>query len=316
MATGWPRDLLRTVVLKTNPYPPFRQCNRWPYRLAIERVGRAFCSLPALKALYLRHGLASSSWIAGLSDIDFTVVLKPELSAKQEFDILYNLRARYRRIQRWFPMLGELDVLSEEDLTRWISLTNSTPFPRSWTLLHGSPVFDPTADCSPDWRSRALAEALGFYVFELWPYLSRPDSYLSRADTERRMRKIERLLAPALEAPGEGKPAKPGTEIAERIATMLRDLETVAALVDPMDAAVRFEGPYVRIPYCGASIAICRDGVTAGEVARLLAAAQPPVILTARLFGYFARKYNPYDYDYLCREWSKRRCRAKATCGR
>jgi hypothetical protein len=168
--------------------------------------------------------------------------------------------------------------------------------------LCGSPVFDTAADCSPDWRSRALTEALGFYVFELSPYFAKPDSYLVRADIERRFRKIARLLAPVLEASGEKtQTGKAGAGIPARIAATLGDLETAAAFVDGMDRAAGFEGSPVRIPYCGSTIAVCGDSLTAEEIAPLLAAAQPPVIMTPKLFGYFARKYNPYDYDYLCR---------------
>ena len=161
--------LLRMLVLKTNPYFPFRYTNRWPYYLALKRTVAMVRPYAEVRALYLHHGVASGAWVPGLSDIDLFVIVERGLPAAREFDIVDSLRANYRRLKRWFPMLGELRILSADDLNPWLRATSEGPTPRSWMLLYGTPVLDLAFDHSPNWRTRALRLALWVYLDELPP---------------------------------------------------------------------------------------------------------------------------------------------------
>lgn len=195
---GWAHGLLRTLVLKTNPYFPFRHTNRWPYALALKGTVATVRNYPEVIALYLRHGLASGDWTPGLSDIDQSVILERGLPAAREFEVVSSLRAAYRRLIRLFPMVSEPEILGVDDLKVWLGATCQAPAPRSWILLHGTSAIDTAWDHSPHWRSRALQVALWVYLDLLPPCLAKPHSHSRREDILRRAKKIDRALRPIL----------------------------------------------------------------------------------------------------------------------
>lgn len=131
------KTFIRTVVVRTNPYPPFSRLNRLPYSLAIVRVKRLAARFDGIVSIYLRHGLTRDDWEPGLSDIDLTIVLDGSLSADGEFDLVSAFLAAYRALARWFPMLGEVEILGERCCSAWSRFSIRGYEVSQWRLIAG-----------------------------------------------------------------------------------------------------------------------------------------------------------------------------------
>ena len=107
------RDALRTAVLASNPYWPFSAINKYPYYLAIQAFVRLCSSYASIKSVYLRSGLVERQWVPGLSDIDFTLIVDANLNRADEFYFLQKFWRRYSSLKTVFPMIGEVDILTE-----------------------------------------------------------------------------------------------------------------------------------------------------------------------------------------------------------
>ena len=274
--------------------------------------------------------MATGNWIPGLSDIDLSVILKSGLSDEQEFALVDALRMRYRRLKRLFPMLGELEILGEEDLPAWLYRTADSPQGRAWTLLHGHASADLTSDGSPIWHPRALNVALCIYIDMLPPCASKPDSFLRRQDAARRVRKILRQLTPILREHGlpafEPQSWADGPDLIAGAATAL---ENAVACLDsaiasaglepgwfsPAENRCRFQRPSAAgfeavrsgIVHRGRVILVINAGLGGAVIARVAEAArerwtEPVVLLPENVFRYFVRHYNPYEYARLFRD--------------
>ena len=66
------RDLLRTCIVKTNPYWPFSWCNRLPYALATRVLVQTFRDRPEIRSMWIWH----DQWTPAMSDIDLLVLIR------------------------------------------------------------------------------------------------------------------------------------------------------------------------------------------------------------------------------------------------
>ena len=137
------KTLARTLVVATNPIPPFNRINRMPYAAALRQVTRLVARCPEVASLYLRHGLTRSDWEPGLSDIDLTVVLRAGLESREEFAFLHWIAEAYARLRRRFPMLGELDILIEPCCSAWTRCGQRGAEAGDWSLLCGRETIVP-----------------------------------------------------------------------------------------------------------------------------------------------------------------------------
>ena len=206
------RDLMRTFIVKTNPYWPFSWCNRLPYALAIRVLMRAFRKCPEIRSMWLWH----DQWTPAMSDIDLLVLLQGGLTAEQEYDFLVSFWKTFDRLKRFFPMI-EAKILSEDELPLWLSYANSGHPDLTPVFLYG--VEDPAlAEVDfPSWRQFALSFALWVYMDVLPPCFAAPDSFLRRQDVQRRVRKILRVLKPVLSEAGQGCAAVEGNSVVDAI---------------------------------------------------------------------------------------------------
>jgi len=159
------RDFIRTVVLKTNPYGPFWALNKTPYFLAIRAFLRLCKDFPQILSVYLRAGLAEGHWVPGLSDIDLTVIIDSQLSLEQEFLFLRSFWKRCDRMKNFFPMLGEVEILNNEQLGTWTKFGVPGYKAPSWRLVYGTEVR--RCNYIPD-PTRLTQDSLNF---ALWFYL-------------------------------------------------------------------------------------------------------------------------------------------------
>ncbi len=131
------RDLIRIYVLKTNSVWPFIYLNKIPYHLAIKIFIHVFSSFKEIKNIYLRHGMAEKNWVPALSDIDLTVITDYNLSAEETYNFLKSFWTKFERLKKIFPMLGEVDILNENEIENWTRFGIRGFEARKWKLLYG-----------------------------------------------------------------------------------------------------------------------------------------------------------------------------------
>lgn len=189
------RDLLRTAVVKTNPYWPFSVLNKVPYTLALKAIIQVCRQLPAVKSLYLRHGLTRKHWMPALSDIDLTLVIESRLNLPEELTFLRSFWNRYARLKKLFPMLGEVDILDEESLDSWAKFTIRGYEIKDWQLMYGQETVRGTYAAS---SARLAFDALNYSLLCYRTFLLKrfhqqePLSYLTVLEMQRVVTKILR----------------------------------------------------------------------------------------------------------------------------
>lgn len=165
------RDIVRTAVVKTNPYWPFSSLNKMPYYLAIKGLIRLCKKFPEIKSTYLRHGLTRENWIPGLSDVDLTLIIDSGLTLEEEFSFLSSFWKNYDTMKKVFPMLGDIEILNEEHIGSWTKFNIRGYESRNWRLIYGIE----TAKRNYDQNSTRLA--IDSLNYALWIYL---DHFLRR----------------------------------------------------------------------------------------------------------------------------------------
>ncbi|MEA2353639.1 MAG: hypothetical protein QOJ14_2053 [Thermoleophilaceae bacterium] len=112
------------LMLRTNR-GPMRALWRLAYRIAARGFAAYVTRGEPGASTYLRGTLASGEALPGLADIDVEVVLSPSAGAT---DARERVRARFRRVRRALPVLGDLlfdwpSVFEQDDLARAASQT-------------------------------------------------------------------------------------------------------------------------------------------------------------------------------------------------
>ena len=131
-------EIIRVAVIKTNPYWPFSVLNKIPYYVAIKVFIISCKKFPQIKSVYLRHGLTESKWVPGLSDIDLTVIIDSKLDSEQEYYFLKSFWKRFHSLKKFFPIIGEVDIIDDEKIDSWTKFTIRGYESRFWKLIYGS----------------------------------------------------------------------------------------------------------------------------------------------------------------------------------
>lgn len=155
---------LRKFVLRTNSVWPFSRLNRIPYNVAIKYIRALPKKFTSIKAIYLRHSMADGTWVPGRSDIDLTIITNPIPDASAEFAFLKSFWTDYQRLQTFFPMLGEIDILNDKLFLPWMRLGIRGYESKDWVLLYGDPVLAPARMSN----SEQIAEEAFNYAFRYY----------------------------------------------------------------------------------------------------------------------------------------------------
>lgn len=195
------RDAVRTAVLASNPYWPFSILNKYPYYVAIRAFVRLCAAYPAVKSVYLRSGLVEREWVPALSDIDFTVVIDGKLACESEFSFLHGFWQNFGKYKSCFPMIGEVDILTDENIRSWTRFGLAGRSAGNWQLLHGSRTAQPGSSFEPRWATQDCIDyALNYFYwycrgyFEKQFYGLAETPYLVNHDLHRLAAKIFRCL--------------------------------------------------------------------------------------------------------------------------
>jgi len=157
-------------------YPPFTWCYRLLYSLAVRLCIRRIKRMQAVRAIYLRRGLAGSRPLYGLSDIDLLVMVEGELGGRAAARV----RHQYDLLRRVIPMLPEPAELGVYNREYFRLLYDCTPFYRArfdqgrrgWKRLYGEDIFRELPPPRNDARQTAWQElrpAWNYLALELIP---------------------------------------------------------------------------------------------------------------------------------------------------
>jgi hypothetical protein len=335
------RDILRTAVMGSNPYWPFSRLNKMPYAVAVKAFVQLCKGFPEIKCAYLRAGLAEGNLIPALSDIDLTVIVHGKLALNQEFTFLRTFWRRYGLLKRFFPMIGEVDVLTDRQLKTWTQFGLRGYEAPHWKLLYGTEVL--RTGYSENGRrliKDCLNDALSFYRGYFREKFSAQEqcSYLTAQDLRRITAKIFRCLRsinPSRPAKSELLATKSNS--LEILYQILRGLERgighfeSGAVSSPRDAGVcklessnpvfrgdkranvaelsRLNGAIVSVlrNYHGRILVVLKSGLNRAELKNCMEALQRvfpldrPIVLTGSLFTYMLCHYDPFEYGHLMR---------------
>jgi len=191
------RDIVRTAVIRTNPYWPFSRLNRLPYYLAIEAFVQLCKRFPAIKSVYLRHGLTEANWVPALSDIDLALITDSKLSTQEEFSFLNSFWSHHDRMKKLFPMLGEIEILDDKNIKSWTQFDIPGYRSMGWKLVYGVEAEKNHFPMNPKiLATDSVNYALRFYLgYFLDKFASKEESnYLTSQDLKRLVLKILRSL--------------------------------------------------------------------------------------------------------------------------
>jgi len=332
MPPTFTRQMLRTSVLKTNAYWPFGNCSRSLYAAAIKAFVCAFRRRKEICSIYLRHGMVEAEWIPALSDIDLTLIVRSNLSDREEYDFLESFWTAYRALRFFFPMLGEVEILDENALAPWLAHSSCSPQSPSWVLLHGQVNPALAANSCPDWRRRALNCAIWIYLEIFTPCFAMPNSFINRQDLQRRARKILRLLQPILSEVGQCAETSQRSDPTELMSDVLMALEAAVGCFVVSESGTGYSAltwnsaepnrcDFLPSLSCGEDVrsvinlkdgkvwVLLKNGLKRDEISRAIRTTQrpsgwvrpTPVLMSFCLFAYIVRQYYPFDYFNLLR---------------
>jgi len=163
------KNILRSAIVHTNAYWPFSDLNRLPYAWALQRWLKICRKYPQIKSVYLKSSMVQGNWIAGLSDIDLTIVIDHSLRTEDEFKFLTALWKDYKRLQFFFPMLGEMDIYDDNNIKTWNKVGIRGYESRRWKLLLGEETIDKDYEVPPDILVQdALDNAFYYFKVLFW----------------------------------------------------------------------------------------------------------------------------------------------------
>ena len=110
------RDSIRFAVVKSNSYRLFSRLNKAIYDFAVKIFILNCRKFSEIRKIYLKPSFGNSGWTPGLSDIDLIVIVNDNPGLHEEIVFLNNFWKNYNRLKFFFPMLGHVDIISEEQL--------------------------------------------------------------------------------------------------------------------------------------------------------------------------------------------------------
>lgn len=321
-------DFVRNLVLKTNNTWPFSSLNRLPYYAAVRAFAHICKDFPQIQRVYLRHGLLGRDWVPGISDIDLTVLFEPGRTVEEEFRFAVSFWNRVQQLKRYFPMLGDIDLLDSKQISSWTRFTIRGKEAASWRLIFGVGNLEINSNTTAEEDSmNSLNHALLYYFnFFVKRFLTLPRNPITVMELARISKKVMRYanigasfetehdlseilcaLIAGLDKQLEAFVLPPDPPIQTQIAPAMRipppDLKSVAAALGPFQS-------FIQSIYLSEqrNIVVLARHVSPRELDECIAAwkRQPALssnssvhIVTFRMFEYLLRFYDPFFYTHL-----------------
>lgn len=147
---------LQALVLKANRWPVLKHCVRVPYHVAAKVLRNRICRFRQVAALYARSSFAEGRWTPGSSDIDITVILRSGLTEQAEFAAAASIHSTVSAIRRWFPMVGEVELINADWLSAYATSGWRAGEVLRWKLMGGTPIKPATSGLARDGTGQGL----------------------------------------------------------------------------------------------------------------------------------------------------------------
>jgi hypothetical protein len=310
-------------VIRSNRIWPFSIVNRWPYYIALAVIKIVCQRFQEISGLYLRHGMSEKNWVPGISDIDLTVTISPHLSIEQRYRFLQKFWNVYPKVQKILPMLGEVAIISQQDLPQWTKFGIHGYQARNWKTVFGETV-DSLYFTQNRLQEDAFCKAATYYTLQCLPrfFSSLEDDLIKRERMRRLLSRIQKfsyftreyneikgesldtnqLLSQILDVLEKGvrntnasftPEPLPHNEKADEFSWILKPLDCLKAHI--VSITILKREVYI----------VLRGDLKKEIVARLFATLRStlvngpyrPIVVTPHLFNYICSYYYPHRYD-------------------
>jgi len=282
------RKWIRGCVRATHEWPGPKHLYRYLYRRAAQEAGKLAGG--RLIGVYARNSYALGTWVAGISDIDLTVVWRNASNAdvndcQRRFDAL---RARY-------PMIGEVEMLEERHVAAWTAHATTGLESRNWIRLGGD--YELKCAYRGDEKLDRLRQAVSIYRYNLTPLFGKQDDSAFFRFAAKLFRQLS-LPAPDLSGRGE--------LLAACMAALCREIRRLPA--DPSDPRFDYDrllGP--RDPSCSHGDGYAAIGYAHDTAPRYLLVpagtnrieSAEACVMDADLFRFYLSWVDPLEYFTL-----------------
>lgn len=195
-----------------------------PYYVAIRATARLLKKYPLVSAAYARNSFALGVWIPGRSDIDLTLILRTGETPQQELENVNGFWKDYAALQRWFPMLGEVEILNEAHFAAWVRFTVTGYEARYWLPVYGNDI-DRSGYAGDEGQLRTdrLNHAVSIYYHQMIPVIGSAREEVLARYTKKILRYLDHPRAPCMD---------------DQLAAMTRE-ELQATVLRELDRKVR-----------------------------------------------------------------------------
>jgi hypothetical protein len=132
------KKLIRQLVIKTAHWGILSFFYSVYYKIALEVSIYFIRKISAVSSIFVTRSFSGPGWIAGYSDIDLTIVIKP-LPPDAEVLVLTKLHTTIDILRITFPVVSDyLFCMNEKDLDTWLSYGDIRRFEfLSWVKRYG-----------------------------------------------------------------------------------------------------------------------------------------------------------------------------------
>ena len=130
----------QNFVIKTSDNKLLRPFYIVYYRLAAHIFKAFYSNFSCVDSIYIRRQMARGTCQPGTSDIDLSVIIK-EMPSDKEALFLKSFWRWYFLIKKIFPILGEVEIVTKQELVGWESASGvRTCEAMSWRIVYGRDI--------------------------------------------------------------------------------------------------------------------------------------------------------------------------------
>jgi hypothetical protein len=115
------KKILKKIVVETVQWSVLSFFYNGYYNIALEAAIHFIKKSPAVSLIFVTRSFSGSGWIAGYSDIDLAIIIKP-LPPDAEVSVLTTVRSTVNILRIIFPVVSaSILCMNETDFERWVS---------------------------------------------------------------------------------------------------------------------------------------------------------------------------------------------------
>ena len=115
------KKLIKKIAIETAHWSILSFFYREYYNIALEASIYLIKKIPAVSSIFVTRSFSGPGWLAGYSDIDLAIVIKP-LPPAAEVSIVTNIYSTVNMLSIVFPVVSaSIFCVNEIDFARWLS---------------------------------------------------------------------------------------------------------------------------------------------------------------------------------------------------